>query len=69
MREYFIKIYSEIHLELNELELEIDKHLKDKLYLVDNGEELESLRKRTEMTIELLEKTREEERKMFNYGS
>jgi predicted nuclease with TOPRIM domain len=66
-KNWFINEYSEIHDNLSKLETEIDEHIKNKIYLLDKGEVLEGLRKRAQEEIERLNKTRENERRIFNY--
>jgi len=66
-KNWFINEYSEIHENLSKLEEEIDGHIKNKIYLLDKGEVLEGLRKRAQEEIERLNKTREDERRIFNY--
>lgn len=66
-RNWFIQKYSDIHYDLNRLESEIEEHLKNKKDLLESDEKLEDLKRRTIETIELLNKTRDDERKIFNY--
>jgi hypothetical protein len=67
IKNWFIHRYSEIHTELNKLEKEIDNHIKNKGDLICNSHKMYSLKKRTHELIELLNKTREDERRIFNY--
>jgi hypothetical protein len=67
MRDWFIQKYSDLHQELNSLEHEIDEHLKNKESLASDDFKLIDLKRRTAETIELLNKTREDERRIFNY--
>jgi hypothetical protein len=66
-KEWFIQKYSDIHEDLNKLEAEIEEHLKNKSDLLGNDEKLEELKRKTIDTIDLLNKTREDERRIFNY--
>ena len=66
-KEWFIQRYSDIHDDLNRLEREIEEHLKDKKDLLENDQKLEDLKRKTIETIDLLNKTREDERRIFNY--
>lgn len=66
-KDWFIKEYSQIHDNLGKLELEIAEHIKNKIYLLDKGEVLKELHERTQKEIERLNKTREDERRIFNY--
>jgi len=66
-KEWFIQRYSDIHDDLNRLEIEIENHLKDKKDLLENDQKLEDLKRKTIETIDLLNKTREDERRIFNY--
>ena len=66
-KEWFIQRYSDIHDDLNKLEMEIEEHLKNKKDLLENDQKLEDLKRKTIETIDLLNKTREDERRIFNY--
>ena len=66
-KNWFIQRYSDIHSDLNKLESEIDEHLKNKKDLIKEDKKLEDLKRRTIETIDLLNKTRENERRIFNY--
>jgi predicted nuclease with TOPRIM domain len=66
-KDWFINEYSEIHDNLSKLEVEIDEHIKNKIYLLDKGEVPDGLKKRAQEEIERLNKTREDERRIFNY--
>jgi hypothetical protein len=66
-KEYFIKKYSILHTELNNIEHEIDIYLKNKKDLLCNDYKLEDLKKKVSFVIESLNKTREDERRIFNY--
>jgi hypothetical protein len=65
-KEWFIQRYSDIHEDLNKLEIEIDEHLKNKSNLLSDDKKLEELKRKTIDTIDLLNKTREDERRIFN---
>lgn len=67
-REWFIQRYSDLHEDLKFLENEITYHEKNKSSLIDSDSKLIDLRRRIVETIDVLEKTRKEERKIFNYG-
>jgi len=66
-KNWFIQRYSDIHDDLNRLEREIENHLKDKKDLLENDQKLEDLKRKTIETIDLLNKTREDEKRIFNY--
>jgi hypothetical protein len=66
-KNWFIQKYSDIHDDLNRLEREIEDHLKNKKDLLENDQKLEDLKRKTIETIDLLNKTREDERRIFNY--
>jgi hypothetical protein len=66
-KEWFIQRYSDIHDDLNKLEMEIEEHLKNKSDLLSDDKKLEDLKRKTIDTIDLLNKTREDERRIFNY--
>lgn len=66
-KEWFIQKYSDIHEDLNKLEAEIDEHLKNKIDLLSDDKKLDELKRKTIDTIDLLNKTREDERRIFNY--
>ncbi len=66
-KDWFIQKYSEIHEDLNNIEKEIDLHLKDKESILVDDQKLIDLKKRAIETIALLNKTREDERRIFNY--
>jgi ElaB/YqjD/DUF883 family membrane-anchored ribosome-binding protein len=66
-KNWFIQRYSDIHNDLNKLEREIEEHLKNKKDLLENDQKLEDLKRKTIETIDLLNKTRKDERRIFNY--
>lgn len=63
----FVQKYSDIHDDLNRLQREIGEYLKNKNDLLENDQKLEDLKRKTIETIDLLNKTREDERRIFNY--
>jgi ppGpp synthetase/RelA/SpoT-type nucleotidyltranferase len=67
IKKSFVLKYSQIHSELDILEKEIDNHIKNKKDLVCDSYKMDSLKKRTHELVELLNKTREDERRIFNY--
>ena len=66
-KDWFINEYSQIHDNLSKLENEIDEHIKNKIYLLDKGNVLKELQERAQKEIERLNKTRENERRIFNH--
>ena len=66
-KNWFIQRYSDIHSDLDKLEKEIEENLKNKKDLLENDQKLEDLKRKTIETIDLLNKTREDERRIFNY--
>ena len=66
-RDWFINEYSQIHDNLEKIESEINEHIKNKIYLLDKDEVLKDLQERAKKEIERLNKTREDERRIFNY--
>jgi hypothetical protein len=66
-KDWFIQKYSDIHDELNRLEIEIEEHLKNKKDLLCDDLKLYNLKRKTIDTIDMLNKTREDERRIFNY--
>jgi ppGpp synthetase/RelA/SpoT-type nucleotidyltranferase len=67
IKKSFVRKYSQIHSELDILEKEIDNNIKNKKDLVCDSYKIDSLKKRTHELVELLNKTREDERRIFNY--
>jgi hypothetical protein len=67
-KEWFIQRYSDLHENLNKLENEIENHLENKSEIVKDDRKLNDLKKRTIETIDLLQRTRDDERRIFNYG-
>ena len=66
-KDWFIQQYSDIHNNLFIIEKEIEYHLENKENLIGNDEVLESLKNKANLEIERLNKTREDERRIFNY--
>jgi hypothetical protein len=66
-KEWFTEQYNDIHGNLFIIEKEIEYHLENKMNLIGNEEILESLKNKAQLEIERLEKTREDERRIFNY--
>jgi hypothetical protein len=66
-KEWFIEQYNDIHDNLSSIEKEIEYHLKNKENLIGHEEILESLKNKAQLEIERLNKTREDERRIFNY--
>lgn len=66
-KEWFINQYTEIHDNLSLIEKEIEEHLKNKIHLLDGDKIIEELKKRALKEVDRLNKTRENERKVFNY--
>jgi hypothetical protein len=66
-KNWFIQRYSDIHRDLNILEHEIEDHLLNKEKLIDDNDKLNDLKKRSINLIRLLNKTRDDERRIFNY--
>jgi len=67
MKEWFIEQYNDIHDNLSAIEKEIGYHLENKENLIGHEEILESLKNKAQLEIERLNKTREDERRIFNY--
>lgn len=67
MKGYFIEKYNTIHENLKFLEDEISSFVNDKETLLKSPEKLEDLKRRIFLEIEILNKTREDERKKYNY--
>ena len=66
-KDWFIQQYSDIHNNLFIIEKEIEYHLENKENLIGNDEVLERLKNKANLEIERLNKTREDERTIFNY--
>lgn len=66
-KEWFIQQYNDIHSNLSLIEKEIEYHLENKENLIGNEEVLETLKNKAQLEIERLKKTREDERRIFNY--
>jgi hypothetical protein len=67
MKESFIEKYNTIHENLKFLEGEISSCINNKEALLKSPEKLEDLKRRIFLEIEILKKTREDERKKYNY--
>jgi hypothetical protein len=66
-KEWFIEQYNDIHSNLSLIEKEIEYHLENKENLIGNEEILKTLKNKAQLEIERLNKTRENERRIFNY--
>ena len=66
-KEWFIEQYNDIHDNLSAIEKEIGYHLENKENLIGREEIIESLKTKAQLEIERLNKTREDERRIFNY--
>jgi flagellar capping protein FliD len=66
-KNWFISQYNEIHNNLSELEKEIERQAKSRMQLLSDDSILENLKNRVKLEIERLNKTREYERRFFNY--
>ena len=68
-KEWFIDRYLDLHENLAKLETEIENHISDKSDIIGDDHKLEDLKMRTVEIVNLLYLTREEERRIFNYGT
>jgi hypothetical protein len=68
-KEEYIAQYSEIHEELSLIEKEIENHITNNNEILLDDSILVDLRTRAITQIDLLNKTRENERNEFNYQS
>ena len=66
-KNWFINQYTEIHDNLSRLENQIERYQKDKSEISSDPQILETLKNEVKEEIERLNKTRENERKLFNY--
>ena len=66
-KNWFINQYNEIHDNLSRLENQIESYQKDKSEISSDPFILENLKSKVKEEIERLNKTRENERKLFNY--
>jgi uncharacterized membrane protein len=66
-KEWFIEQYNDIHSNLSIIEKEIEYHLENKENLIGREEILETLKNKAQLEVERLKKTRENERRIFNY--
>jgi len=63
----FIQKYNDIHNNLFIIEKEIEYHLENKGDIIENMNILDDLKNRAQKEIERLNKTREDERRIFNH--
>ena len=68
-KEEYISQYTEIHEELSLIEREIENHINNNNEILLDESILVDLRTRATTQIDLLNKTRENERNEFNYQS
>lgn len=66
-KNWFINQYTEIHDNLSRLENQIERYQRDKSKIFSDPQILETLKNEIKDEIERLNKTRENERKLFNY--
>jgi hypothetical protein len=66
-KNWFINQYSEIHENLFDLEKRIDEYQRNKFLISNEPEILDNLKNMVHKEILRLNKTRENERKIFNY--
>lgn len=66
-KKQFIKKYQKIHDEINSLEKEIQNHISNKEEILKDDSLLEKLKEKVSIQIELLNKTRKHEAKVFGY--
>jgi hypothetical protein len=66
-KDWFMQQYNDIHNNLFIIEKEIEYHLENKENLIGNDGVLETLKNKAQIEIERLKKTREDERRIFNY--
>jgi hypothetical protein len=66
-KNWFIQQYNDIHNNLSLIEKEIEYHLENKENLIGKEEILNTLKNKAQLEIERLNKTREDERRIFNY--
>ena len=65
-KEWFISQYNEIHGNLSFLEKELEYRSRNKEDIINNKLILEDLKRRVVKEVKRLEKTRKDERKIFN---
>ena len=66
-KNWFIQQYNDIHNNLSLIEKDIEYHLENKENLIGKEEILNTLKNKAQLEIERLNKTRENERRIFNY--
>jgi hypothetical protein len=66
-KEWFIEQYNDIHSNLSIIEKEIEYHLGNRENLIGHEEILEALKNKAQLEIGRLKKTRDDERRIFNY--
>lgn len=66
-KDWFISQYNEIHNNLSVLENELEFHINNKERLINNEDIVLDLSNKIKKEIKRLEKTRKNERKIFNY--
>jgi hypothetical protein len=66
-KNWFIKQYNEVHTNLSNLEKEIEHYTKNRMQILGDDSILENLKSRVSLEIDRLNKTREYERKFFEY--
>ena len=66
-KNWFIQQYDDIHNNLSLIEKEIEYHLENKENLIGKAEILNTLKNKAQKEIERLNKTRENERRIFNH--
>jgi hypothetical protein len=66
-KNWFISQYDEVHKNLSNLEKEIEHYTQNRMSMLSDDSVLEDLKKRVKLEIDRLNKTREYERRFFNY--
>lgn len=66
-KNWFLLQYNEVHTNLSNLEKEIEHYTKNRMKILGDVSVLENLKSRVKLEIERLNKTREYERRFFNY--
>jgi hypothetical protein len=66
-KNWFIQQYNEVHNNLSNLEKEIEHYTQHRMSMLSDDSALENLKQRVKLEIERLNKTREYERRFFNY--
>lgn len=67
IKQLFIQQYNDIHNNLFIIEKEIEYHLQNKEDLIGNENIIAELKNKAQLEIDRLNKTREDERRIFNY--